>query len=106
MAFSLITAVLDIEEFKIPALVLDGVAVFGLYTLESKRKARELKAELVEAKKVALQHEAEKQAKKAHDAEMRVERKAMEKRAKEGAGKHPKHSNNPIQQPDKSKKSK
>jgi len=71
-----------------------------------KRRLAQEQAALVEAKKIALEQESEKQAKKAHDAEMRADQKAVHRRTKDGAGKHPKYSISPIQQPDKNKKSK
>ena len=90
------------QELRVPCLVVDGIIAFALHKIDSDRKRN---AELVEAKKLDLEHEQDKRLKNAQKAATRAEQKAMEKRAKEGAGKHPNHAN-PIQQPDKNKKSK
>lgn len=91
------------QELRIPCLVADSVLAFALHRAGGKDAEQ---AELVEAKRVALEHESDKQAKKAQEAATRAEQKAMQMRANDGAGKHPKQSKHPIQQPDKNKKSK
>lgn len=81
--------------------------VFALHHWESNLKKDTEKAELEAAKKADLEHESEKRSKIAQKAATRSERKAQEARAKEGGGKHANFGpSNPIQQPDKNKKSK
>lgn len=92
-----------LQELQLPCLVVDGIVAFALHKLDSNSRKKNELAQL--AKKENLEHEQDKRLKAAQKAEARAEQKAMEKRVKEGAGKHPKHGN-PIQQPDKNKKSK
>lgn len=81
--------------------------VFALHKWDSNMKKDAAQAELEAAKQANLQHESDKQAKNAQKVAVRAERKAQEMRAKEGGGKHANFGpTNPIQQPDKCKKSK
>ena len=91
------------QELRVPCLVFDSIVAFALHKIDTNSRKKNELAEL--AKKADLEHEQDKRLKNAQKAATRAEQKAMEKRAKEGAGKHPNHSN-PIQQPDKNKKSK
>lgn len=101
--FSLLSRLHVLQELQLPCLVVDGIVAFALHKLDSNARKKNELAQL--AKKENLEHEQDKCLKAAQKQEARAEQKAMEKRAKEGAGKHPKHGN-PIQQPDKNKKSK
>ena len=93
------------QELRVPCLVFDSIVAFALHKLDTDSRKKNELAELEDAKKADLEHEQDKRLKSAQKAATRAEQKEIEKRAKEGAGKHPKHSN-PIQQPDKNKKSK
>lgn len=96
-----------IQELRVPCLVVDSIMAFALHKWDSSLKKESENAELKAAKKADLEHEADKQAKIGEKAALRAERKAQEMRAKEGGGKHANFGpSNPIQQPDKNKKSK
>ena len=88
------------QELQLPCLVLDSVFAFALYRLDKHNKKNQ---ELV--KQADLVHEQDKREKRAQQLAARMEQKEQGKRVNHlGAGKHPRHVNPTIQQPDKNKK--